>query len=107
MNAPEPTDKQIVAAIEALLAARCADASICPSEAARRLRPDAWRALMPAVRRVAFDMARAGRLRITQGATTIGHDGQADAPARGGQHGLNDQPTVRGAIRLRRPVPPR
>ncbi len=107
MNAPEPTDKQIVAAIEALLAARCADASICPSEAARRLRPDAWRALMPAVRRVAFDMARAGRLRITQGATTIGRDGRADEASSGSKAGLNDQPTVRGAIRLRRPVPAR
>lgn len=62
----EPDPKRIAEAIDALLAARSADASICPSEVARRLSPDDWRALMPRVREVAFAMARAGRVRITQ-----------------------------------------
>ena len=64
---PETDFATIAEAIDALLAARRADASICPSEVARRLSPDDWRALMPRVREVAFDMARAGRVRITQG----------------------------------------
>lgn len=62
----EPDPERIAEAIDALLAARSADASICPSEVARRLSPDDWRVLMPRVREVAFDMARAGRVRITQ-----------------------------------------
>lgn len=107
MNATGPTDEQIAGAIEALLATRRADASICPSEAARRLRPDAWRALMPAVRRVAFEMARAGRLRITQGATTIAGDGRPDAGGVDGGIAAGDPPAVRGAIRLRRTAPRR
>ena len=104
MNATDPTDNEIAHAIEALLAMRRAEASICPSEAARRLRPAAWRALMPAVRRVAFEMARAGRLRITQGATTIAGDTQADASDGISGTAPDDPSTVRGAIRLRRPV---
>jgi hypothetical protein len=101
MTTPAPADDEIAAAIEALLASRRAEASICPSEAARVLRPEGWRALMPAVRQVAWDMARAGRLRITQGSVTIdiAHaDRVQDLPG--------TPAALRGAIRLRRPLPP-
>jgi hypothetical protein len=89
--APPPTDAEIAQAIEALLRSRAADASICPSEAARHLRADGWRPLMPAVRRVAATLARAGRLRITQGAREV-------APRE------LDGDTLRGPIRLRAPL---
>ena len=86
---PPPSDEQIAQAIEALLAARAACSSICPSDAARRLRADEWRPLMPAVRRVAATLARAGRLRITQGTRDV-------SPQE------IDSGTLRGPIRLRR-----
>lgn len=101
MTAAPPTDTEIAAAIASLLAQRRADASICPSEVARRLRPADWRDLMPAVRRVAVDLARAGRLRITQGSATVDV-----APADPAPHPRGDPATLRGAIRLRRPLPP-
>jgi hypothetical protein len=85
-----PTDADIAEAIEALLAARAASSSICPSEVARRLRADEWRSLMPAVRRVAATMAAAGRLRITQGEAAVLPQALLDG-------------AVRGPIRLRRP----
>jgi hypothetical protein len=81
-------DERIAAAIFALLAARAADATICPSEAARALAGDeaAWRALMPELRRVAAALAQAGSLRVTQ------HGDEVDALA------------ARGPIRLGRPL---
>ncbi len=83
----DPDDQDIDRCVQALLAARRAGASICPSEVARALRPDDWRPLMPRVRQVAFAMARAGRLEIAQ-------------------HGERVEPgaPLRGAIRLRRPA---
>ena len=48
---------------------------------------------MPAIRRVAATLARAGRLRITQGAREVTPD-EIDAG------------TVRGPTRLRRPIDP-
>ena len=75
--------------INRLLAARAAQASICPSEVARALAPTDWRPLMAAVRAAAVQMARAGTLRITQGGVTLAPDDVA------GGH-------TRGPIRLRR-----
>jgi hypothetical protein len=82
---------QIAATILALLEARAPDATICPSDAARALGSNevAWRALMPDVRRVAADLAAAGRIRVTQ------HGQDVDALA------------ARGPIRLGRPGPRR
>ena len=54
-------------AIEAEILARIAAAapgSICPSEVARGLAPEAWRPLLGAVRRVAIALQEAGRLVI-------------------------------------------
>jgi hypothetical protein len=79
---PEPDSATIAEAIDALLATRSADASICPSEVARRLSPDDWRALMARVREVASDMARAGRVRITQRDRAIDPDAVPGGPIR-------------------------
>jgi len=88
---PPPTDDAIAQAREALLEARAGTSSICPSEAARFLRADEWRLLLPLVRRVAATLARAGRLRITQGDRDVLPQEIEDG-------------TLRGPIRLRRPA---
>lgn len=78
------TEPQIEAAIDALLARRAPGATICPSDAARALDPEDWRAHMDAVRAVAFALADRGRLEVTQRGEVV--DGR----------------TARGPIRLRR-----
>lgn len=81
-----PSDDRIRGTIDELLDARRGGATICPSEAARALRPDGdWRALMDDVRRVAGAETEAGRLEIRQGGERV------------------DLATVRGPIRLARP----
>jgi len=72
-------------AIRATLAARDPDATICPSEAARALAPEAWRDQMDAVRAAAAAMADRGELAVTQRGEVV------------------DVRTARGPIRLRRP----
>lgn len=89
LTRPPPTDDEIAQAIEALLRARAPTSSICPSDAARHLQADEWRPLMPAIRRVAATLARAGRLRITQGEHAVAPQAVEDD-------------SVRGPIRLRR-----
>ena len=74
-----PGDRDIERAIVDLLARRAPGASICPSEAARGLWPDDWRAGMPRVRAVAAALAADGRLRVTQGAAGIAADDVRDA----------------------------
>jgi hypothetical protein len=83
---PAPSDERIRGTIDELLDARKDGATICPSEAARALRPDGdWRALMEDVRRVAADETEAGRLEVRQGGERV------------------DPATARGPIRLARP----
>lgn len=81
------SDEAIEAAILRLVGAARPGASVCPSEVARALAAGeaAWRALLPAVRRVAAELAREGRLRVTQRGSEV------------------DPLTARGPIRLRRP----
>ncbi len=84
----EGADRQALEnAIFTLLAQRQSGATICPSDAARALYPDAadWRAAMPAVRGVAAQLAAQGRLVVTQGGKTV------------------DITTAKGPIRLRLP----
>ena len=80
-------DRVIADKIGELLSARAAASSICPSEVARALEPEeeAWRALMPDVRRVAAKLASEGKLRVTRGNDIV------DATSEG------------GPIRLRQP----
>lgn len=66
-----PVDRELEAAILALLDARAAGASICPSEAARRVAaqrgaPDSWRSLMEPARRAARRLVAGGAVTITQ-----------------------------------------
>ncbi len=68
-----------------LLARRAPGATICPSEAARAAAED-WRALMPAVRARAAEMADRGVLEVTQRGEVV------------------DARTARGPVRLRLPV---
>lgn len=75
------------AAILALLSRRSAGATICPSEAARRIGGEAWRERMPEVRDAALRLVDAGRIEVTQGGRVV--DGRV----------------ARGPIRLREPTP--
>ncbi len=85
------SDADIEAAIFALLQARAASASICPSEVARALAGDetGWRALMPEVRRVAAALAARDALRVTARGEAV------------------DALAAHGPIRLARPGPAR
>lgn len=80
------SDEAIEAAIPRLVGAARPGASVCPSEVARALAAGeaAWRALLPAVRRVA-GLAREGQLRVTQRGREV------------------DPLAARGPIRFRRP----
>ena len=59
-------DRALEAAIDELLAERPRDATICPSEAARRVDPEGWRILMEPARRAARRMVAEGTLEILQ-----------------------------------------
>lgn len=76
-------DEDLEAAILRLLASRSAGGSICPSEAARAVDPEAWRTLMEPARAAARRLVAKGRLEITQGGRAV------------------DPSTARGPIRLR------
>lgn len=77
----------VEAAIRTLLDARAEGRTICPSEAARAVfGDDAFRPHMDAVRAVAFALADAGELEVTQKGEVV--DGRS----------------ARGPIRLRRVV---
>lgn len=82
-------DDALAAAILALLAARGPAKSICPSEAARAVagsdQPEAWRRLMPATRRAAAALAKAGRIEIARKGRVV------------------DPDAVKGVVRLRLP----
>lgn len=66
MPADPPDPATIAAVILDLVRARGPGKTICPSEAARRLDPTAWRALMPSVREVAARLHDQGRIAVTQ-----------------------------------------
>ena len=78
-------DRELEQRIVALLDARAAGASICPSEAARAVDPGGWRDLMPAARAAAGRLAEAGAVEVTQGGEVV------------------DVATARGPVRVRRP----
>lgn len=80
-------DQAIADTMLTLLTARAPSASICPSDVARALSSDKriWRAQMPAIRRVAAQLASERRVKVTRGAVEV------DALSKG------------GPIRIRRP----
>ncbi|HHP7235270.1 MAG TPA: DUF3253 domain-containing protein [Desulfobacterales bacterium] len=69
-NGLKPIDRRLEKAILELLGDRASGASICPSEAARRLRPpdaeDSWRELMQPVRNAARRLAASNRIVFLQ-----------------------------------------
>ena len=71
-------------AILGLLAARAATSTICPSDAARAVAPDNWRALMDEARGAAGRLVASGDVQITQHGEVV------------------DLSTARGPIRIRR-----
>ncbi|MEY4226072.1 MAG: hypothetical protein RL190_829 [Actinomycetota bacterium] len=77
-------DRDLEQAIRDLLDQRERDATICPSEAARRVGGDDWRPLMEPARRAARRLVAAGEIEITQQGRVV------------------DPSTAKGAIRLRR-----
>ena len=77
-------DTELEQAIRALLRERPGDASICPSEAARRVGgEDAWRDLMEPARAAARRLVANGEIQITQRGSVV------------------DPSSARGPIRLR------
>lgn len=83
-NRPNATDRRLEATILELLAERRRDATICPSEAARKVAPDGWRPLMERARAAARRLVAAGEIEIVQKGRPV------------------DPSTARGPIRLRR-----
>ncbi|RJQ70173.1 DUF3253 domain-containing protein [Pseudonocardiaceae bacterium YIM PH 21723] len=76
-----PRPERLRAAILALLSARGTEASICPSEVARAVADD-WRPLLPEVREVARQLARAGSVRLTQRGRALDPDDDWQGPIR-------------------------
>lgn len=84
-----PADAALEVAIRELLAARARTATICPSEAARRVAgegagDEAWRELMEPARMAARRLVARGEVQIVQGGRVV------------------DPSTARGPIRIRR-----
>jgi hypothetical protein len=78
------TDRELERTVLDLLAQRAADATICPSEAARAVGGEQWRELMEPVRAAARRLVVAGEVEITQGGLVV------------------DPSTAGGPIRIRR-----
>ena len=76
------TPSELERAVLDLLAERDAGKTICPSEAARRVEPDAWREQMEPARDAARRLAGAGRIEITQRGEAIDPDGPFRGPIR-------------------------
>ncbi|MEO1793364.1 MAG: DUF3253 domain-containing protein [Pseudomonadota bacterium] len=70
---PIVSDDEIASAILELCEKRGCAKTICPSDAARALRPDGdvWRGLMPDVRRVAGTLVQDGRIEATQRGSVV------------------------------------
>jgi hypothetical protein len=81
----DDVDRALEQAIGALLDQRSPEVSICPSEAARAVDPEGWRALMPAARAAAGRLTAAGEVQVTQRGDVV------------------DVSTARGPVRVRRP----
>jgi hypothetical protein len=78
------TDQQLEAAVLELLAQRARTATICPSEAARRVGGKDWRDLMEPARAAARRLVAAGEVEVLQSGRVV------------------DPSRARGPIRIRR-----
>ncbi|WP_231994601.1 DUF3253 domain-containing protein [Mycobacterium sp. ACS4054] len=77
-----PVGQRLEAAIRALAEHRGRRSSICPSDAARAVGGDNWRALMADARQVARDLAKAGDVQITQRGAVVDPDAEWTGPIR-------------------------
>ena len=77
-------DTALETAIRELLTARARTATICPSEAARRVDPEGWGDLMEPARMAARRLVAQGEVQIVQGGRVV------------------DPSTAKGPIRIRR-----
>ena len=77
-----PLRRRLESSIRALTDYRGPDSSICPSDAARAVGGDDWRALMDDARDVARELAKSGRVEITQGGDVLDPDGTWRGPIR-------------------------
>lgn len=75
-------DAEITCTLLRLLAGRAEASTICPSEVARALSRDDWRALMPRVRRVASALALQGRVDVLQRGQAVDPQGPWRGPIR-------------------------
>jgi len=82
-NKPSDLDRELETAIVELLEERAGGATICPSEAARRVRTE-WRPLMERARQAARRLTGRGEVEITQKGQVV------------------DPSTAKGPIRIRR-----
>jgi hypothetical protein len=80
LTAETPADR-LRAAVLALATARGADSSTCPSDAARAVADD-WRPLLPEARELARELARAGRVQLTQRGRLLDPDAEWRGPIR-------------------------
>ena len=76
-----PEDSHIAQTLLSIAKARGANASFCPSEAARALNPADWRPLLPRVRSVAGRLQRDGLIAVTQSGRAVDALG-AEGPIR-------------------------
>ena len=81
---PTATDLALERAVLELLDARADGATICPSEAARAVGGEDWRALMEPAREAARRLVAGAQVEVTQGGAVV------------------DPATARGPIRIRR-----
>jgi Protein of unknown function (DUF3253) len=77
-----PVDSRLRAAILALARHRGPTASICPSDAARAVGGAGWHELTTQSRNIAFALARAGEVEITQRGNVIDPDRPSRGPIR-------------------------
>ncbi|MCS5736103.1 DUF3253 domain-containing protein [Herbiconiux daphne] len=80
----EGIDERLESAILELLARRAPTSTICPSDAARHVGDDDWRALMEPARQAAQRLVESGEVEITQHGEVV------------------DLASARGPIRIRR-----
>jgi hypothetical protein len=83
----EDVEARLERTVVELLGRRRSEASICPSDAARAVDPEAWRDLMPDARAAAGRLVDAGVVEVTQGGEVV------------------DVRTARGPVRIRRASP--
>lgn len=77
-----PIRQRLESAIRALAGHRGRRSSICPSDAARAVGGENWRALMAEARAVARDLTKSGDVQITQRGAVIDPDGTFIGPIR-------------------------